>query len=166
MSQPESVEITPNQAAELLFAELAHAEQSWRAGQQAAALDSYVRALGLALQLGPAPTEQALRAILQTARQAADRGDARGLAALGPSLVHLVSQVDEVGALPATPIMEAWATVAADVGTLIGQVGLALALPPDRRAGMFENARSRAILLDGATGQLFSLAAWLDGIGL
>ena len=58
--------------------------------------------------------------------------------------------------------MEAWATVAADLGTLIGQVGLALALPAERRTGMLDNARTRASLLDDATQSLFALTAWLD----
>jgi hypothetical protein len=62
--------------------------------------------------------------------------------------------------------MEAWAMVAADVGALIGQVGLALMIAPDHRAEMMQNARTRAALLDEATGNLFALASWLDQVYL
>jgi hypothetical protein len=60
--------------------------------------------------------------------------------------------------------MAAWATVTTELGTLIGQVGLALAIPPEHRKGMMELAQTRAALLDEATGSQFALAAWLDEI--
>jgi hypothetical protein len=60
--------------------------------------------------------------------------------------------------------MEAWAIIAADLATLIGQLGVALELAPDRRGGMIDNARIRASLLDNATDGLFDLEAWIDDL--
>jgi hypothetical protein len=60
--------------------------------------------------------------------------------------------------------MEAWATIASDMGTIIGQVGVALAIESDRREGMMANARIRAAALDEATGTRFAMAAWIDQI--
>lgn len=164
MSTPESVEVTPGQAIEMLFEELARAEETWRAGRQAEALDSTIRALGLGLQLGPAPTEQGLRSVLQTAREMTALGNSRALNRLGPGMVELVRQVDESGVLRGTPVMQAWAEVVTEVGALIGQMGLALTLPLDRRSGMLDKAHARAALLDDATGGLFALTAWLDDL--
>jgi hypothetical protein len=144
--------------------ELEQASRSLKASDLSAALDGYVRALGLALQLGPALTEQVLISALGTARGFAEQPDPDGLSALGPALVDLVDQVRRAGALPRTPIMEAWATVASDLGALIGQVGLALTIAPDHRNGMIENARAHASLLDDVTGQIFALTAWIDQI--
>jgi hypothetical protein len=132
------------------------------AGSTGAALDHYVRGLGLALQLGPAPAEQATRAILQGADSLARYQAVTALSALGPAMVDLVGQVRDAGALPSTPVMEAWAIVAGDIGALIGQVGLALSIEPSHRTGILANARAHAILLDDATGGLFDLRGWLD----
>lgn len=166
MTSPQTVDLTAVEAAALLHEELTRASEALHNGSMDAILDGYVCALGLALQLGPAPTERVLTNILDTARQLAHRHDAPGLSALGPALVALVNQVREAGALPSTTIMQAWATVTADLGTLIGQVGLALTIAPDRRESMINNARTRAALLDDATNNLFALVAWLDEIPL
>jgi hypothetical protein len=162
MTSPQTVNVTPVEAADLLRAELILASEALHSQNLDTASDHYVRALGLGLQLGPAPTEQALTVILQTAQKLAQWQDARGLSLLGPALIDLVAQVQEAGALPPTMIMEAWATIAADLGTLIGQIGLALTIPSDHRKAMLENARTRAVLLDDATGNLFALTAWVD----
>jgi hypothetical protein len=160
----ESVELTLDGAASLLREELDRAEAALAAGEIDAALDSYVAALGLALQLGPAPTETALTSVLRAARPLSRHQGAAGLSALGPAIVHLVSQVREAGVLPATKVMAAWAVIAADVGALVGQIGLALAIPPAHRASMLAAARARAALLDDATGGLFSLGVWLEDL--
>jgi hypothetical protein len=171
MTTPQAVDLNTAEAADLLHSELTQAEDSLRAQDLDAAVDNYVRALGLALQLGPAPTEQALVAILGTARELAGQHHAVGrpsasaaLSALGPALVGLVAQVCDAGVLPATSVMEAWAIISSEIGALIGQLGLALALPADHRTGMLDNARTRAALLDGATNGIFTLTAWLEEI--
>jgi hypothetical protein len=159
---PETIDLTPAQAADRIRQELGQAAATLRGPVPAAALDGYVRALGLGLQLGPAPTQEVLMAILAAARALAGLRDAETLSALGPALVDLVGQVRDAGALPPTGVMDAWATVAADIATLVGQVGLALSLGPDHRTGMLENARTRARLLDEATGGIFALTSWFD----
>jgi hypothetical protein len=162
MIAPVAIELTPAEASRQIQKELEEASSAVEAQDLDAALDGYVHALGLALQLGPALTEQALVAAFDTARGFAEQPHPEGLSALGPALVDLVRQVRSASALPPTPIMEAWATVASDLGSLIGQVGLVLTLAPDHRAGLIENARSRALLLDQATGELFALTSWID----
>ena len=183
MATRESVDLTPYQAAEVIGGELGQAGEAMVAGHLDAAIDSYVRALGLALQLGPAPTEQVLDGILHAARTLTLRIDTNesyvaerqrapedrtsassGLAALGPAIVDLVAQVREASALPTTGIMEAWATVASDLGALLGQIGLALDIAADHRSGMLDNARTRANLLDEATGNRFALGAWIEAM--
>lgn len=168
MTAPQAVDLNPAEAADLLHHELTRAEGSLRAQDLDAALDGYVRALGLALQLGPAPTEQALMAILRAARELAGERDVGGrlsasavFSALGPAIVGLVAQVRDAGVLPATSVMEAWAIISSEIGALIGQLGLALALPPDHRTGMLDNVRTRAALLDETTNSIFTLTAWL-----
>lgn len=157
----EALDLTADEAAARLQDELVRAGQSLAGGEMEAALDGYVRGLGLALQLGPAALEMALSALLAGASGLVRRGDADGLCALGPAVTGTVAQVREAGALPATPAMAAWATVTDDVGALLGQVGLALALPAARRLSMWRQARDRAALLDEVTGGLFGLASWL-----
>jgi hypothetical protein len=164
MSDAVTVDLTPAQAAELLHVELNQASETLHAGKLDAAFDGYVRALGLALQLGPAPTEQALTAILQAGRTLVQRQQAKGLSTLGPAVVDLVNQVRRADVLPHTAVMAAWATISADLGSLIGQAGLAQELPHDHRAGMARSARARAMALDDATGALFDLAGWLEDI--
>lgn len=164
MTCPQPMDLTITEAVDLILRELECAGNVLEGADLDSALDAYVRALGLALQLGPAPTEQVLSAILDTARQLSCQREAEALSALGPAIVDLMARVCEVGALPATPAMQAWANVAYDLGALIGQVGLALGLAPTHRDGMLDSARSRAILLDGATGNLFSLTSWIDGL--
>ena len=162
MTDPVSIDLTPAEASEQIHKELEEASNAVEARDLDAALDGYVHALGLALQLGPALTEKVLSAALDAAKRWADQPDPRGLSALGPALVDLVRQVRRAGALPPTPIMDAWATVASDLGALIGQVGLALTIAPDSRSGLLENARTHALLLDEATGHLFALTLWID----
>ncbi|MFC2037428.1 hypothetical protein ACFLYD_05595 [Chloroflexota bacterium] len=158
------VQVTAIGAADLIHLELTRAGEALDANDLDTILDAYVRALGLALQLGPAPSEQVLVAVLHTAHAVGLRQNADSLSALGPALVGLVAQVRTAGALPPTAVMEAWATLADDLGALIGQVGLALSIPHARRAGMMDNARARASLLDDATGGRFALTAWVDTV--
>jgi len=164
VTDPQVLDLTPVEAASFLRRQLAQAAEALQHGDPDAALDGYLPALGLALQLGPEPVEQALLAILQAAQWLAQQGNDQALSTLGPAVVHMVAQVHDAGVLPATAVMDAWATVAADVGPLIGQVGLALALPPERRSAMLQNARIRARLLDDATGHHFALTTWLDSL--
>lgn len=164
MSVPPSIDLTPVQAARLLEDELSAARQSLRVSQTEAAQDKFVSALGLALQLGPAPVETVLRHLIRAIRELAHPPDSETLATLGPALVHLVSQVRNAGALPSSRVMEAWATVASDMGTIIGQVGLALSIESDSRTGMMANARIRAAALDEATGSRFAITDWIDQI--
>lgn len=160
MSDPQPVDLTAGEAASLIQHELQAAGLALQAAELDPALDAYVRALGLALQLGPAPAEEVLRAILHGARDLARRGDALGLATLGPAIAGLVGQVQEAGALPASPVMAAWAAVAAEIGALVGQWGIALSLPAEHRQGLHAQIQARAALLDAATDSLFHLAAW------
>jgi hypothetical protein len=164
VSNYDSIELTPVQASDWIQEELTQARRALSSDQLDSALDAYVRALGLALQLGPAPTEQALVAILDGARVLASRQDGEGLSSLGPALVGLTAQVREAGALPATAIMEAWADVVDGLGALTGQIGLAMKLPPERRQGMLASAQVRAQLLDETTDGLFDLTAWVKEI--
>lgn len=164
MTDPREVDLTPAGAAALIDGELSLAGDAVREGDVDDALDGYVRALGLALQLGPAPTEQAMTSILRGARELAHRQDAAGLAALGPALIGLVTQMRNAGALPATVIMEAWAQFVEGLGALIGQLGLALTIPGNHRTGMMASAQAHAALLDDATAGRYALAAWLDGV--
>ena len=155
MTTPSSVELTASQATTLLQHTLVEAGQSLQAGHADAAFDRYVSSFGLALQLGPGPTEEACLAVLNAADHLARQQDSQGLCTLGPALVGLVDQVRAAGALPPTSIMNSWATVASELGTLAGQVGLALAIPPQRRSEIMGNARAHAILLDDATNGRF-----------
>jgi hypothetical protein len=159
-----AVDLTPPEASAWLDNELAQASEALGAGDLDAALDGYIRALGLALQLGPAPTEQVLVMVLEIAYDLARQQDANSLSALGPALVGLVGQVREAAVLPPTAIMGAWAAVAADLGALLGQLGLALSLPPDHRDDHLDTVRAYATLVDDATHELFSLTTWLDEI--
>ena len=155
---------------------MVQAAQALEATNLDATLEGYIRALGLGLQAGPAAAEQVLATVLQACRQLALQQDAAGCrwcppldaptvySALGPEVVQLVRDVRDAGALPDTPVMAAWATLASEVGTLIGQLGLVLSIPPAQRAGMLDNARTRAALLDDATDSCFALTAWLDEI--
>jgi hypothetical protein len=60
--------------------------------------------------------------------------------------------------------MNTWATVVSEVGTLAGQIGLALAIPPERRSEILGSARTRAQLMDDATSGRFELAEWIERI--
>lgn len=164
MTTPQAVDLTLIEAADLIEGELALASSSLGTAELEIALDRYVRALGLALQLGQVPTHRVLAAILDGARQLSIQQNADGLSTLGPALVDLVGQVRVAGVLPTTAVMEAWATVATDLGVLIGQVGLALALTTGHRQGIMNRARALAVLLDDATGACFDLTAWLDDL--
>jgi hypothetical protein len=164
MTTVTAIELAPAEAAARVHQELNYADEKLQAGDLGPALDAYSCALGLALQLGPALTEKVLCATLDAAAELACALDTESLSALGPALVNLVTQVRDAGVLPSTPIMDAWASVAIDVGALIGQVGLALTILPDHRRGMMDNARLRAALLDDATGGVFNLINWMDRI--
>jgi hypothetical protein len=157
LSGLQPVELTAGEAAARVHGDLEAAVLALEAADLDSALDAYVRALGLALQLGPAPAEAVLRAVLDGARLLANQGRAEGLATLGPALVGLVDQVREAGALPATPVMEAWASVTTEIGALLGQWGLVLSLPAEHRQGLQAQLQNRAALLDAATGGLFDL---------
>jgi hypothetical protein len=162
MTACETVELTLDGLVSLLEEEMARTVEALDAEDLDATLDGCICALGLALQLGPAATERVLHTVLGAGRVLARRGEAAGLSTLGPALVALVDQVRESGVLPATAVMDAWATVVAGLGALIGQIGLALTIPARHRAGMLDSARDHAVLLDDATGRLFALTAWLD----
>jgi hypothetical protein len=164
MTTPRELNLTAGEAAARIEAELRQAEGAYQEGDLDASLDCYVRALGLALQLGPAPTELALLAILRTAHTLAQGQDSEGLSALGPALAGLVTQMQEARALPASGVMELWAALAVDLGALISQLGLAMGMPRGHRAGMMDLARNRAALVDDATSGAFGLTAWLDEI--
>lgn len=157
---PETVELTPDAAVAFLSDELALAADSHAAGNADAALDAYVRAVGLALQLGPAACEQALDAVLAGAR----RMTHNTLSALGPALVQLHDQVRDAGALSDNPVMQSWASVVAYCGMLIGVVGVAGALPAGDRQGMVHKARTAATQLDEQTGQLLDFAGWVGDV--
>ena len=163
MTDPQPLALTAGEAASLVHRELGAAALALQAAELDAAFDAYVRALGLALQLGPALVEEVLRAVVDGARHLAHRGNAVGLATLGPAVAGLVGQVREAGALPANPEMEAWAAVAVEIGALVGQWGVALSLPAEHRPALHARLQARAALLDAATGSLFNLAAWPEG---
>ena len=163
MSGPQPIELNPAEAAGWIQARLARAEESLTEGNLDGALDAYVQSLGLALQLGPAATEQVLSTILASAAVLACRRDSGGLSAMGPALVGLTGQMRQAQALQST-VMEAWASIVDGVGALIGQLGLALALPLERQEGMLDNARAHAAILDDATGGILGLAEWIEGI--
>jgi len=160
MSDPQPLDLTAVEAAALVRRELEAACLALEAANLDPALDAYVRALGLALQLGPAAAEEVLRAVLDGAGHLARRGDALGLATMGPAVAGLVDQVRDAGALPATPVMEAWAIVASGIGAFLGQWGVALSLPADHRRALSARLQAHAAHLDAATGSLFRLAAW------
>jgi hypothetical protein len=162
MSAFQTLDLTPAEAARFLERESAEAGTAWRAGAYDSAVDGYTRALGLALQLGPAAAERVLAGILHTTRDLGSGEEARALAMVGPALVDVVHQVRGAGALPATRVMEAWAELTLDVGALIGQVGLSYSLPPERRREISTNARTRATLLDDASNSALGLDSWLD----
>jgi len=166
MTGYQSLDLAPDQAIDRIRREIMDASRAIQAQQLDAALDGYVRSLGLALQLGPAPTEQVLVALLAAARTLVRNGDAEGLSAWGPALVELVARVRAANALPPMAIMDAWATVASDLATSLGQIGLASSLPPDRRPGLLNQARTRILLLDEATNGRFDLLDWWHGLGL
>jgi hypothetical protein len=166
MSALQTLDLTPARAARVLDRELASAGDAWRAGAFDSAVDGYARALGLALQLGPAAAEQVLAAIVHTTRGLESSEEAEALAMLGPALVDLVLQVRQAGALPTTRVMEAWAELTLDVGALIGQVGLACSLPPEHRREITTNAGTRATFLDDASHGALGLCAWLEAKAL
>jgi hypothetical protein len=171
----QSIDATPEEAAQLLHGQLARASATLENAGLLASVDGFGHALGLGLQLGPAATEQVLTAILQACRDSLVHGDcesahgavpdlSRALSTLGPALVERVTELQVADALPRTAVMEAWATLASELGVLIGQLGLALTIPAEHDAGMVEGARTRAALLDDATGGRFAFAAWLENI--
>jgi hypothetical protein len=164
MTMPQLIELTPLEAAGLIEHNLHAAEECLQSSQMDGIQDELVSALGLALQLGPAAVESVLLYVMHAVGEPELHKDSEALSSLGPALIDLVSQVRSAGALPATRIMEAWAIVAADVATIIGQVGLALSITPEHRQGMMANARIRAATLDEATGARFALTDWIDQI--
>ena len=165
MTLPQSVNLTPADATALIQKQILEVQSALESSDLESALDSLVSALGLALQLGPAASELVLSEVVAVARELARKDDAGALSSLGPALVGLIQQVRVAGALPPTSVMHAWAELASDLGALIGQVGLALTVGGSHRAGMMNNARMRAALLDDATGDLFALGGWLDWLG-
>lgn len=163
MTAPREIDATPAEASVLIKDQLLEARRAFHHCDLAVALDKFVNALGLALQLGSAASQSVLVVVMDVAREMACRGDAEALSALGPALVGLADQVHEADALP-TVVMEAWAQLASALGALIGQLGLSLTLPADHRAGMMAHTRARATLLDDSTGNLFALTDWIDQV--
>jgi hypothetical protein len=164
MSEPQAVDLTAPEAARLIRSELAEASRAFQAADPQSAVAASACALGLALQLGPGPTEQVLLSILEEAQTLARRREAAALAALGPAMVELVTQVQEAGVLPSSAAMHAWASVVRELGALVGQVGLALTIAPEGRSGMIASARARAEQLDEVTRALFDLRGWLESM--
>ena len=160
MTLPHAVELSATEASELIQQELREAHHAFHTADLESALDRYVGALGLALQLGPAATQRVLSEVMEAALEMARQHNADAVSALGPALLGLTNRVREAGALPPTAVMEAWAEVACGLGMLLGQIGLALAIAPQHRSDMITNASTRAKLLDDATGNLFGLALW------
>jgi len=164
VTPPQTIELSPIEASELIQHELQEAHHAFHTEDLESALDRFVKALGLALQLGPLATERALAEVVAAAREMARQQNANALSALGPALVGLTNQVHKEAALPPTEVMEAWAAVASGLGTIFGQLGLALTMAPDHRSGMMTYTHTRSILLDDATGNLFGLADWIDQV--
>jgi len=164
MDSLQRIDLSPEGAVQWIRDELVRARRAVEDGDLDAALDAYIPTLGLALQLGPAPAEQVLSAILATAQRLVHCRDAEGLSALGPALAGLTSRVREANVLPQSTVMEAWAAVVEGLGALIGQLGLVLTLPPERRGELAANARAHAVLLDDATSSIFGLERWIDGM--
>jgi hypothetical protein len=156
------VELDATEASKQIGQTLQQTHHALQSKDTEGALDGLVGALGLALQLGPAATVRVLIEAVTVAREMAQRQDADAISALGPALVALTNQVREAGALPGTPVMEAWAAVAAGLGALLGEVGLLLTMDPSRRSTMMMNASIRAALLDDASHERLGLGAWLD----
>ena len=163
MSEPDILQLTAAAAAAWIARELEQASQVLPLNLEAA-MDGYIRALGLALQLGPAPMEQALDAIHGAALFWGADDNATALSTLGPAVTGLVHQVRDAEALPTTKVMSAWAAATEGLGALIGQVGLALALPPKRRRDLLVQARAQAALLDDVTEGRWQLVDWIDGL--
>ena len=164
MSEPWSIDLTPLEAAGYIERELQVARDSLQSCETDLAQDKFVSTLGLALQLGPAMVDRVLLCVMHEIRKLESSSGSETLATLGPALVHVVSQVRNTGALPSSKAMEAWATVASDLGAIVGQVGLALSIESNRRVGMLANARSRAAALDEATESRFAMTDWIDQI--
>ena len=164
MTSPQTIELSPTEASELIQYELREAHRAFHTGDLESALDRYVSVLGLALQLGPAATERVLAEVMTAAREMTRQQNTNALSALGPALVGLTNQVRKEAALPPTAVMEAWAEVTSALGTIFGQLGLALMIAPDHRSGMMTNTRTRAVLLDDATGNIFGLADWISQV--
>jgi hypothetical protein len=164
MNQIQALDLTFTAAMERIRSELSLVAQALQAGDPEVVIDGHVRALGLALQLGPVPAQEIITALLYTVSELARHREGDILAMLGPALVGLVDQINEAGALPSMPGMAAWAAVASDLGSLVGQIGLVLALPPSGRAAMLNLARRRALLLDEATNGILELEAWYQEI--
>ena len=164
MTSPQMIELSPTEASELIQHELQEAQHAFHREDLESALDRFVSALGLALQLGPAATERVLAEVMVAAREMARQQNADTLSALGPALVGLTNQVRKEAALPPTAVMDAWAAAASGLGTIFGQLGLALTMTPGHRSGMMTNTCTRAMLLDDATGNLFGLADWINQV--
>jgi hypothetical protein len=162
MTEQETVELTLDGIVRLIQEELARVAQALDAGDVEATLDACISALGLALQLSPDATEQVLRVILDAGRTLVASGQSEALSTLGPALVTLADQVRASGVLPVTAAMDAWTTVVSGLGALIGQIGLALAIPASHRAGMWAAASAHAAILDYTTNGLLTLTPWLD----
>jgi hypothetical protein len=166
VDSPQRLDLSPEGAVQWIRDELDQARKAVEEEDLDAALDAYIPTLGLALQLGPAPAEQVLSAILATAQRLVLCRDAEGLSVLGPALVGLTGRVREANVLPQSTVMEAWAAVVEGMGALIGQLGLVLTLPPERRGEMATKARAHAVVLDDATSSIFGLERWIDGMAV
>ncbi len=164
MISPRVIELDATEASEQIGQTLQQSHHALQSRDIESALDGFVSALGLALQSGPEATAKVLDEAVAAAREMARQQDADALSALGPALVALINQVRDAGALPRTRVMEAWAVVASGLGALLGELGLLLSMPPNRRSSMMANASTRAACLDDATGDLFGLGDWLDEI--
>jgi hypothetical protein len=166
MNDSQTVDLTLQEAADLIRSELAAASKAFQAAEAEGGVAACTCALGLALQLGPEPTRQVLLSILEEAQTLARQDAAHALSSLGPAIFRLVRQVRDAQALPGDAAMIAWASVGEELGTLLGQVGLALTIAPEGRSGMVAAAMTRAEGLDEATSSIFDLHGWLESLEL
>lgn len=164
MTGPQTIGLTPGEAAALIRSELAAASQAFKTADASAGIAACSCALGVALQLGAGPTQQVLLSILEEAHTLTRQGRADVLSALGPAIIGLIGQVRDAHALPSGAAMIAWASVGEELGALLGQVGLALSVAPEGRSGMVNVAMARADGLDEATRCIFDLRGWLESL--
>jgi len=76
VTSPQTIELSPAEASELIQHELQEAHHAFHTADLESALDRFVSALGLALQLGPAVIERVLTEVMAAAREMARQQNA------------------------------------------------------------------------------------------